>query len=336
MTLMKVLFVTEPNQAPSTRLRVGEYIDDYREHGVAPTLLSPKATVRERRRVIREAGKHDVVVLCKTTSFTILQLRSLRRANPKIIFDYDDAVMFREQKFRQPLTGKSFKKFLRTLHICKAAVAGNSYLGSFAEACDVPATVLATPIDLRKYKLKTYSPNVAVTVGWLGLSDGLPYLEFIEPALQRLAERFPGFRLRVICDKPLTLKGVRVENELWQRETEQGTLASFDVGIMPLWDSVWTRGKCGYKILQYMGVGTPVVASDVGVNSQIITHGENGFIARTQDDWVERISELLSNVDVRRRLGGNGRKLVERCYSHTDFIKSYVNLLNDVAAARTA
>src|SRR2546430_14807399 len=200
------------------------------------------------------------------------ELDLLQRANRRIIFDFDDAVMFREQKHRRPLRGKDFKKFLRTVRHCAAVVAGNDFLAGFAEASGCRAIILPTSIDLRRYHLKENFAGSGLTIGWVGLSDGLPYLRHIQPALQRLSEMFPGLKLKVVSDKPLQLDRVHVENDPWQLETEQTNLAGFDLGIMPLWESAWTRGKCGYKILQYMGVGTAVVASDVGVNNRSEEH----------------------------------------------------------------
>src|SRR4029077_17621129 len=138
-------------------------------------------------------------------------------------------------------------------------------------------------------------------------------------------------KLKIVSDKPLQLDDIKIDNQIWRGETEKQKLASFDIGIMPLWDSVWTRGKCVYKILQYMGVGTPVVASDVGVNSQIIKSGENGFLARTEDDWVKSIAALIDNAKLRRSFGLRGRALVEKKYSTERFANRYVDLLREVA-----
>ena len=329
---MRALCVVEHGNAPSTRLRLRDCLDYYKQLDVDVTILpTRRSSIAERLRVLKEAARHDVVVLFKMIGFNELELNLLQRANRRIIFDFDDAVMFREQKHRRPVRGKNFKKFLRTLNHCAAVVAGNDFLACFAEASGQRAIILPTSIDLRRYHLKQHSGDRGLVVGWLGLSDGLPYLRHIQPALQQLSERFPGLKLKVICDKPLQLDGVVVENEPWRLETEQANLVSFDIGIMPLWDSVWTRGKCGYKILQYMGVGTAVVASDVGVNSQIITHGENGFIARTQEDWVKTISSLIENAEQRRTFGIRGRELIEKRYSLEGFTRGYVKLLREVA-----
>jgi glycosyltransferase involved in cell wall biosynthesis len=328
---MKILCVLEHGNAPSTRLRLRDCLGYYSQLGVEATVLSARrSSLKERLRVIREAGRHDAVVLFKTIGFAEFELRLLQRANPRIIFDFDDAVMFREQKYRRPLRNEDFVKFLRTLRYCVATVAGNDFLARFAEACGKRAVILPTPIDLSSYRLKQHKEGQGLTIGWIGLSEGLPYLRHIQPALRRLSQSFPILTLKVVSDKPLQLNGVLVENEPWRLETEQANLAGFDIGIMPLWDSVWTRGKCGYKILQYMGVGTPAVASDVGVNSQIITSGENGFIARTEDEWVKSIAALVEDAKLRHDFGLRGRELVEKRYSLQRFAQDYVDLLREV------
>ena len=329
---MKILCVVEHGNAPSTRLRLRDCLDHYAKLGIEATVLpTRRSSLSDRLRVLREAARHDVVVLFKTIGFNDLELSLLQRANRRIVFDFDDAVMFREQKHRRPLRGKDFRKFLRTVRHCTAVVAGNDFLASFAEACGRRAIILPTSIDLRRYQLKQYRDGLGLTIGWVGLSDGLPYLRHIQPALQRLTELFPGLKLKVVSDKPLQLDRVQVQNEPWRMETEQANLAGFDIGIMPLWDSVWTRGKCGYKILQYMGVGTAVVASDVGVNNRIITHGQNGYLAQTQDDWVNTLRALIENAEQRKTFGTRGRELIERHYSLEAFAKGYVDLLRELA-----
>ena len=332
LRLMRVLCVVEHGNPPSTRLRLRDCVTHYSQLGVETTTLSARrSSLIERSRILREATRHDVIVLFKTIGFAESELKFLRYQNPRIIFDFDDAVMFREQKYQRPLRNEDFQKFLRTLKHCAAAVAGNDFLASFTEACGRRTIVLPTPVDITKYHVKKQGDSPGVTVGWLGLSDGLAYVRHIQPALRRLSERFPSLKVKIVSDKPLQLDGIRIDNEIWRAETEQQYLASFDVGIMPLWDSLWTRGKCGYKILQYMGVGTAVVASDVGVNGEIIESGENGFLARTEDDWVKSIAMLIENPELRRAFGSRGRKLVERKYSLQHFAKVYVDLLRDIA-----
>jgi glycosyltransferase involved in cell wall biosynthesis len=332
---MKVLCVVDHGGAPSIRLRLRDCLPHYSRLGIETTVVAVRrSSLSERLRALREAASHDVVLLFKTIGFRGFELHLLRRANPRILFDFDDAVMFREQKYRRRLRTEDFEKFVRTMRFCCAAVAGNDFLASFAEACAVTATVLPTPIDTTKYQLKAPVDRPGMTIGWLGLSDGLPYVRKIQSALRRLSQRFADLKLKIVSDKPLDLDGVKIENVPWRPETEQENLASFDIGIMPLWDSVWTRGKCGYKILQYMGVGTAVVASDIGANKQIVSHGENGFLARTEDDWVNSIAALLENAELRRNFGTRGRELVERKYSLEQFANAYAAVLRQLSELR--
>jgi hypothetical protein len=214
---------------------------------------------------------------------------------------------------------------------CVAVVAGNDYLARLAEACGPRTVVLPTTVDVSRYPVQSIAASDSLTVGWLGLSDGFVYLRHIQPALQQLAMRYPNFSLRVLSDKSLELDGVPVHNEQWQLEREHRNLSNFTVGIMPLTDTLWTRGKCGYKILQYMAAGIPVVASAVGANNDIVSHGENGLLAKRTEDWVQCISTLAENPELRQTFGRRGRELVERNYSLDQFASGYINLIREVA-----
>ena len=329
---MKVLCVIEPGRAPSTRLRLGDCLERYRQTGIEVTTTSTRrSSLRERIRLVRQAGEHDLVILFKTTGFSAIDLKLLHRKNPRIIFDYDDAVMFREQKYARNIRLREFEKFVRTVEQCSAVVAGNRFLARFAEACGKRTIILPTAVDVSKYRVRDSEPN-ELTIGWVGLSDGFVYLHAIQPALQQLTRLFPKLKLRVISDKPLHLDGVTVENEQWQLEREQTNLSQFSVGIMPLADTLWTRGKCGYKILQYMAAGIPVVASAIGANRDIVTHGENGFLAATAEDWVRDISTLAADPVLRRKFGIKGRELVEQKYSLDQFANAYITLMRDIVA----
>ena len=329
---MKVLCVIEPGRAPSTRLRLGDCLARYQQAGIEVTTISARrSSLLERLRLIREAGRHDLVILFKTIGFSAFDLYRLRRKNPRIIFDYDDAVMFREQKYARPIRVREFEKFVRTIEHCAAVVAGNGFLARMAEACGKPTTVLPTPVDVAKYVVHDSEPN-DLTIGWVGLSDGFVYLRHIQPALQELTKMFRGLKLRVVSDKPLELDGVRVENEKWQLEREQADLSQFTIGIMPLTDTLWTRGKCGYKILQYMAAGIPSVASAVGANLDIVTDGENGFLAKTTEDWVRLTATLADDPVLRKKFGLKGRQLVESRYSLDQFADRYIKLMNEVCS----
>lgn len=329
---MKVLFVVEQGNAPSIRLRLLDCLDIYQMAGIEPTVVTTRSSAANRLGVIREAARHDVVVIFKAIGFTSLQLALLRRANPRIVFDFDDAVMFREEKYGRPLRARTFGKFLRTIARCRAVVAGNEFLRGFAEGGDRHVVTAPTPVDLSQYRVKEHAEGPGLVIGWLGLSDGFRYVRQIQPALQDITKLYPNVRWKVISDKPLDLEGVTVENQAWSLEGQQASLESLDIGIMPLVDSVWTRGKCSYKILQYMAAGLPVVASPVGMNREVIAEGENGLLANSHADWVECLRRLIEDAALRRAFGQRGRQLVEESFSLERFGRTYIELLRKVAS----
>jgi glycosyltransferase involved in cell wall biosynthesis len=151
-------------------------------------------------------------------------------------------------------------------------------------------------------------------IGWSGSLTTLKHLRGLEPTLKKL-RRAVDFRLKVIGDDRYELEGVEVESRRWSAESEVADLQSFDVGIMPLPDDPWAQGKCGLKALQYMAVGVPTVVSPVGVNTEIIQDGANGFIASGDDEWVAKLSRLIADAGLRQRLALAGRRTVEERYS---------------------
>ena len=302
--------------------------DEFRKHGIEPTALPIPSDLVGRIKMLREAARHDVVVIQKKTSFHSFELKLLRRANPRLVFDMDDAVMFHELEHHQPLTGKNFLKFLRTIDHCAAVVAGNRFLAGFAEPNCKRVIVLPTPVDTTRYRLKDYNASSeTVTVGWLGVSGNLHYLERLAPVFQALAEEFPQFRLKIVSNDFIYIPGVPIIKEHWTLETEIDSLRSFDIGIMPLDDTLWARGKCGYKILQYFGVGVPTVASPVGINAEFIVPGVTGIVAADQKEWLYSLRKLVEDQMLQRSMGLAGYDYL--CTNHTleQYVKHYAAYL---------
>ena len=154
-------------------------------------------------------------------------------------------------------------------------------------------------------------------LGWVGHPSTLGYLRRLEPALAGLARRYPTLRLRVVCSEPYESEAIPVENVSWSLAEEVANLCSLDIGLMPLDDDPWTRGKCGYKALQYMAVGVPVICSPIGMNVDIVQEGENGLLASDMDAWERQISRLVESPELRQRLGTAGQRSVEQNYSLT-------------------
>ena len=158
-------------------------------------------------------------------------------------------------------------------------------------------------------------PSVPV-IGWTGSFSTVQHLDTLRGALQELAHR-ERFRLRVIGTPEYDLEGVEVEAMPWRAQTEIEDLRPIDIGVMPLPDDAWSKGKCGLKALQFMALGIPTICSPVGVNTEIIHDGENGFIAGTEDEWLKKLGALLRSAELRKQLGQAGRKTVETRYSAT-------------------
>jgi len=243
--------------------------------------------------------------------------RLIKRKGVPIIFDFDDAVFV---SYRSPSNGYlSYLKFAaKTRTICRLAshvMAGNPYLADYARQVNPNVTVIPTTIDTAKYlpRANTTAEGVPV-IGWTGSFSTVQHLDTLRPALQKLAQH-ERFRLRVIGTPSYSLAGVDVEAVPWRSETELDDLQPIDIGVMPLPDDSWSKGKCGLKALQFMALGIPTVCSPVGVNTEIIQDGENGFIANSEDEWIEKLGRLLQSAELRNQLGHAGRRTVETKYS---------------------
>lgn len=245
--------------------------------------------------------------------------RMISLAGVPFVFDFDDAVF---ERYVSPSNGYlSYLKFPgKTRTVCRLAahvMAGNDYLADYARAVNERVTVVPTTVDTEAYTVSERAPNDVPVVGWTGSYSTVQHLLTLAGALRRLAAR-ERFRLRVIGSPNMSLdelRGVETEVLPWRSETEVEDLRPLDVGIMPLPEDRWSRGKCGMKALQYMGLGVPTVCSPVGVNSAIIRDGVNGLLASTEDEWVEKLALLLRSAELRRRLGRAGRATVEATYS---------------------
>lgn len=243
--------------------------------------------------------------------------RKIARLGVPIVFDFDDSVFV---SYKSPANGYlSYLKFpSKTAEICRLSthiMAGNEYLANYARAQNSNVTIIPTTIDTKKYKVveRIAEPDT-ITVGWSGSFSTIQHLDTIRGALQELAKT-ERFRLRVIGAASYDLPGVEAEAIPWQAANELDDLAPIDIGLMPLPDENWSRGKCGLKALQYMALGIPTICSPVGVNTTIIRDGENGFIASSDSDWVEKIKLLINSQELRKKIGLAGRITVERDYS---------------------
>jgi glycosyltransferase involved in cell wall biosynthesis len=208
---------------------------------------------------------------------------------------------------------KSSKKTPTICGLARHVTVGNEALAAYARRHASAVTVIPSTIDTDEYRIAERAANVRPVVGWTGSTTTVRYLEALAPALRDLRGRL-DFVLQVVGSEA-RLPGVEVGNVPWRAETEAEDLRPLDVGLMPLEDDDWSRGKCGLKALQYMALGIPPVVSPVGVNATIVRDGENGFHARNDAEWVDRIERLLRDPELRARLGAAARRTVEESYS---------------------
>lgn len=241
--------------------------------------------------------------------------RMLRsRAFPYVV-DFDDAI-FHNYDLRKKGIVRSLleSKLDPLLSGCALATAGNTYLADYARLHGAPSVaILPTVVDTRRYPARAPVDRGRIRVGWIGTRTNEVYLTPVIRALNRLGERLP---LTFVTMGARELGGLTIpqERHKWSENTEAELLASFDIGVMPLADTPWERGKCGYKLIQYMAAARPVIASAVGVNPAIVTP-DVGRLVDNEMDWEHTIAELASNRELMTKLGAKGRQRVEDYFS---------------------
>lgn len=346
---MKVLCITQYGVlAASSRTRVFQFLPYLQRQGIATqviTVLPDRGIAGSQIRVTqarwrklayylwaawrtlrcgveawRAAGRFDALFIQKVI-FPAPIRWLLRRRCPPILFDFDDAIFTTEVRQRNWLAAWKERRnaagLPAMLRLAAAGLVENDYTAAFAARYCPSVNRITGPIDTCRYRP---SPAAAkadgrVVLGWIGSSSTLPYLEAIRPPLERLSRRFPQMLLRVVGAPSADLGAVPVEAKAWSLEEEVEDLAAFDIGLMPIPDDPWTRGKGGYKLLQYMAMGLPVVTSPVGINREIVADGVSGFWADDEAAWEDCLARLIEDAALRRRMGLEGRAAVERGYA---------------------
>jgi glycosyltransferase involved in cell wall biosynthesis len=276
------------------------------------------ACVRRTGEVLR-ARRYDAVIVHRTACLVgpaVLE-RLLGIMGRPVIFDFDDAIFLLHTTAANRRFG--WLKFPgKTGVICRLSrevVVGNSYLADYARRFNENVSIIPPGIDTDQYQpLVRGASDGPVVIGWTGSSTSQTYLEMFTPLLRELTSR-KDVRIRVISDRLPDLPGVAVEWQPWSIDRETEDLAPIDIGIMPMPDDDWSRGKCSFKAMQYMAMGIPPVCSDVGNNRVVVNHGVNGFLANTTEEWLARLEELIDDPALRARFGAEARSTIEARYS---------------------
>lgn len=259
----------------------------------------------------------------------------VRYPGKPIVFDYDDAVFHNYDLHSSPivrrLLGRKIDKLMRRSTV---VFAGNAYLADRASAAGARRVeIVPTVVDVESYAVRVPGLEpVTPRIGWIGTpSTWAAYMEPMMPLIRSVAETYGARVMAVGAGGQAADSQPLLDSLPWSEESEVAMIQQMDIGIMPLADTPWARGKCGYKLIQYMACGLPVVASPVGVNADIVEHGVNGFLASTDAEWREAIGALLADPDLRRRMGAAGREKIERDYSLQVWGPKVAVMLRDVA-----
>jgi glycosyltransferase involved in cell wall biosynthesis len=332
---------------PSTRFRVMPYLPGLRAQGArvdtvamepscCPPGLKKPCKLSHYLRAFYLAWRCDLVFLQKP-GFIInrwVYLKLLFRLQKKVIFDFDDAV-FLDHETGLAQSQSWQEKFAFILARSRVVIAGNSYLAEFAKPVNPWVEVIPTPIDGEIYRpRKIRLPGQPVTIGWMGTASNLKYAFTLLPVMKALLAEIDARFLVVtgLSEKPLEFDfSDKIALKTWRAETEISDLQLFDIGIMPLADNAYSRGKCGFKLLQYMAVGIPVVASPIGMNCRIVEDGINGFLAKNEQEWLDKLQSLCADENLRQRLGRAGREFVLKEYSLRTFSRQWLSLLQKAA-----
>jgi glycosyltransferase involved in cell wall biosynthesis len=331
------------DQAPGQRYRIEQWAAFLEQTGVELTyepfrreelhslLAKPGNTMRKiwltaiesarRLKVLRMIKDYDLIYIYKEVALLgpALIERCISMKGVPVVFDMDDAIFLHSPSYSPVSRYFRWMKFPgKTRTICTLAthvIVGNAYLADYASRFNQNVTIIPSTIDTTKYTLGDPKPDgEPLVIGWSGSYSTVQHLNTVRRVLMRLAEK-EKFRVRVIGTSDYKIDGVDVETIPWRSETEVADLRPVDIGIMPLPDDEWARGKCGFKALQYMALGIPTVCSPVGVNSKIIHDEENGLLAATEDEWIDKLTRLLHSRSLRERLGEAGRATVEAEYA---------------------
>ncbi len=294
--------------------------------------------MRRRKLDIAPAGDFDLIYIFREAALLGPPWfeRKLAKSGVPVVFDFDDAIFV---SYKSPSNGYlSYLKFpQKTAEICRLAshvMAGNEYLADYARQKSARVTIIPTTIDTDKYlPVGQTTESKTLTIGWSGSFSTIQHLDTVRDVLQELAKK-ENFRLRVIGAPIYKLLGVDTEALQWRSETELEDLSAIDIGLMPLPNEDWTKGKCGLKALQYMALGIPTICSPVGVNSTIINDGVNGFLADGKDEWVDKITRLMRSAELRQTLGAAGRKTVESQYSAKAIAPQVFEVFSQAVEAR--
>lgn len=291
-------------------------------------------TLAKGLRIAWLAPQFDVVVVQRVLFPPPLQ-RLIRGRSRALLFDIDDAIWLPHYT-AVDLTAETreARRFDAMVKQCDGVIASTPYLADRVAGLTPRIWTIITPVDTNRYRPANRGPADPTTIGWIGSPSTAGYLEPLGETVASLLDERPTVRC-VVIGAPSALAGVqRVERVDWRLETEATALQRIDIGLMPLPDDAWTRGKAGYKLLQYMAVGAASIASPVGVNPNIVREGVNGYLADLPTEWRDALNRLIDDSARRRAMGANGRAIAEAEYSLDHLAPQFIEAFRAVSQLR--
>lgn len=332
---MRILFLLPGENVPSSQRRVLDHLARLERGRLSWEVHGLPRSFRERLPLLRAASRFDMVFLQKKVLHAG-EFLLLRAANRRLVFDFDDAIMYpaadpsRRRRISSWRARARFRNFARVIRGCRAVIAGNPFLQAEALRFTPRVHLLPTPIDTERFAFRDPRRGGRdVVIGWYGSPGNLPYLRGLRGVFRSLFQRYPEASLKVISQAPVDWPGLEVAWKPWNEEEEVEELGSFDVGIMPLGNDLWSRGKCGNKLLIYMARGMAVVGTDTEANRVVIDEGKNGFLVRSAEQWLERLSLLIEDDPLRAEMGRAGREKVEQGYSYRVLSPRFQRILEE-------
>ena len=358
--MRKILFITSHrnNRSPGQRFRFEQFysflenngfkcdvsfivspVDDiylYKKGNYGKKLWILGKSIWRRFMDLRRADQYDIIFIYREALLigsTFFE-RQFRKSKAKIVFDFDDSVWLYD-------TSEANKRFewlkdpsktAKLVALSDMTFVGNQYLADYALQYNDNVKIVPTTIDTEEYKrIPQVRNDDRICIGWTGSITTIKHFEYATPILRRLKEKYGDkIFIKVIGDRNYVHKGLGIQGMPWNKENEIKELSTFDIGIMPLPNDQWSKGKCGLKGLQYMALEIPAIMSPVGVNSDIIQDGVNGFLADKEDEWVEKLSKLIESKAMREEMGRQARKTVIEKYSKDAQKSNYLKYFNEV------
>lgn len=359
----KVLFIVQHrfNRSPGQRYRCEQYIPYLEENGFKCVYSPLIATSDEdyalynsqnlfdkalifvkgfwrRWRDVKRARDFDIIFIYREAFMTgsVFFEKLFKRSGASIILDFDDAIWLHTvsevNKSLQWL--KRPEKVDDIIALSDLVITGNSYLAEHAFGYNKNVLVFPSTIDLDYYHIpdqKSKATNNKITIGWSGSHTTVEHFETITPVLQKLKNKYGNsLHFEVYGDPNYKNEALGIQGRAWSFESEVRTIAAFDIGIMPLPDDEWSKGKCAMKGLQYMGLEVPAVLAGVGINRDVIEDGVNGFLANNEEEWIAKLTLLIENKALRRQIGKAGRKTVEERFSSQALKARYLDIFRTV------